>query len=296
MTALDLQQGFAAAVDAARSSTVRVESGRCNQTSGTVFSEDVVVTSQHALRHANSEDAKIVDDKGVTRSAQLVGIDSGTDLAVLRVEGGGLVAPRFAAHDTLQVGQFALALGRPGTAIRASLRIIGLLSDELQTPQGGRLERYIESDRGLPPGFRGGPLIDTEGAVIGMNTDAVMRGCDLTLPHATLARVVSELLAHGRMRRGYLGVATQPLRLPAALRDTLKQRSGALVVDTADNGPARTAGLSFGDVIIAIDAAAVRGPRELSALLADKVGKDVRVSFVRAGKVETVQVTLTERS
>jgi S1-C subfamily serine protease len=293
MTTLDLQQGFAAAVQAAGASTVRIERERAMATSGTVFSEDVVVTSQHALRHA--DDAKIVDAQGVERTAQLVGVDAGTDLAVLRVEGGGLTAPRFAAHDTLQVGQFAIALGRPGVAIRASLRIIGLLSDEVQTPQGGRIERYIESDRGLPPGFRGGPLVNAEGLVIGMNTDALLRGCDLTLPHSTLARVVAELVAHGRMRRGYLGVATQPLRLPAALRETLKQRSGALVVDVADGGPAHTAGLRFGDVIVAIDAAQVRGPRELSALLADRIGTPVSVKYVRAGQQESVQVTLAER-
>jgi S1-C subfamily serine protease len=294
MTTIDWQQGFSGAVQAGRSSTVRVERQRGCSTSGTVVAEDLVVTSQHALRHA--DDASIVDDQGISRSAQLVGTDAGTDLALLRVEGGGLTAPRFAAHDTLQVGQFALALGRPGTQIRASLRIIGLLGDEVQTPSGGRVERYIESDRGLPPGFRGGPLVDVSGQVIGMNTDALLRGCDLALPHATIQRVVAELVAHGRMRRAYLGVATQPLRLPAALRDTLGQRSGALVVDLADSGPARDAGQRFGDVIVALDAAQIRGPRELAAALADKVGAVVTVKYVRGGQVESVQLTLAERS
>jgi S1-C subfamily serine protease len=293
MTTLDLEQGFSAAVEAAGASTVRVERERAEATSGTVIAEDLVVTSLHALRHA--DDAKIVDAKGATRTAQLVGADAGTDLALLRVEGAGLTPPQFATHDTLQVGQFALALGRPGTAIRASLRIIGLLSADVQTPQGGRLERYIESDRGLPPGFRGGPLVNVHGQVIGMNTDALLRGCDLALPHATIARVTGELLAHGRVRRGYLGVATQPLRLPAALRETLSQRSGALVIDVADSGPARAAGLRFGDLIVAIDGGQVRGPRELSALLADKVGVQVSVRYVRGADVETVELTLAER-
>jgi S1-C subfamily serine protease len=294
MTTRDWQQGFSAAVEAARSSTVRVHRQRGWSTSGTVVAEDLVVTSQHALR--NADDASIVDDQGAERSAQLVGTDAGSDIALLRVEGGGLTPPRFAAHDGLQVGQFALALGRPGKAIRASLRIIGLLSDEVQTPSGGRIERYIESDRGLPPGFRGGPLVDVEGQVIGMNTDALLRGCDLALPHATVSRVVAELVAHGRMRRAYLGVATQPLRLPAALRETLKQRSGALVVDLADNGPARDAGIRFGDVIVALDSIQVRGPRELAAALADRVGANVSVQYVRGGQVESVQLTLAERA
>ena len=293
MSTIDWQQGFAAAVTAASQSTVRVERERAEANSGTVVADDLVVTSLHALRHA--DDVEIVDASGAARPGQLVGTDAGTDIALFRVQGGGLTPPQFAAHDTLQVGQFALALGRPGTAIRASLRIIGLLSAELQTPQGGRIERYIESDRGLPPGFRGGPLVNVDGLVIGMNSDALLRGCDLTLPHATIARVSAELLTHGRVRRGYMGVATQPLRLPAALRATIMQRSGALVVDVADGGPAQAAGLRFGDVIIAIDAAAVRGPRELSALLADKVGAQVSVRYVRGGQVETVELTLAER-
>jgi S1-C subfamily serine protease len=293
MSTIDWQQGFSAAVSTADKSTVRVERERAEATSGTVIAEDLVVTSLHALRHA--DDARIVDASGEARAGQLVGTDPSTDLALFRVEGGGLTPPQFAAHDTLQVGQFALALGRPGKAIRASLRIIGLLSAELQTPQGGRIERYIESDRGLPPGFRGGPLVNVDGLVIGMNTDALLRGCDLTLPHATIARISSELLAHGRVRRGYLGVATQPLRLPAALRESLEQRSGALVVDVADGGPAGAAGLRFGDVVIAIDAVPVRGPRELSALLADKADVQVSVRYVRGGAVETVELTLAER-
>jgi S1-C subfamily serine protease len=272
---------------------VRVQRERAESSSGTVIAEDLVVTSLHALRHA--DDAKIVDDQGIARTAQLVGTDAGTDLALLRVEGAGLTPPRFAAPESLEVGQFALALGRPGTAIRASLRIIGLLGDALETPQGGRVERYIESDRGLPPGFRGGPLVDAEGQLIGMNSDALLRGCDLALPHATITRVSAELLAHGRMRRGYLGVATQPVRLPAALRETLEQRSGALIVDVADSGPAAGAGLGFGDVIVAVDSAQTRGPRELAAQLADKVGAKVSVRYVRGGAVETVELTLTER-
>jgi S1-C subfamily serine protease len=293
MTTNDQQQGFSAAVQAAQVSTVRVARERAESTSGTVFNEELVVTSLQALRHA--DDASVVDDQGKTRAAQLVGTDAGSDLALLRVDGGGLTPPSFVGHDTLQVGQFALALGRPGAAIRASLRIIGLLSDALQTPHGGRLERYIESDRGLPPGFRGGPLVNAAGQVIGMNSDALLRGCDLTLPHASITRVVAELLAHGRVRRGYLGVATQPLRLPAALRESLGQRSGALVVDVADSGPARAAGLRFGDLITAVDGVRVRSPRELSVVLADKVAAAVRVQYVRGGQVETVELTLAER-
>jgi S1-C subfamily serine protease len=294
MTTADWQQGMVSAVQAAKIATVRVARDRCRSTSGTVISADLLVTSQHAL--GQGDEATITDDLGTEYEAHLVGTDAGTDLALLRVEGAGLTPSQFASHETLQVGQLALALGRPGASIRASLRMIGLLSDELQTPMGGRIERYIETDRGFPEGFRGGPLVDTQGCVIGMNTDALLRGADLAVPYATISRVVAELVAHGRVRRGYLGVAAQPLRLPTALRQTLKQRSGALVLDTDADGPARSAGLRFGDVIIAIDEAPVRGPRELVAVLAHKLGAAVEVRFVRGGVLESLQVTLTERS
>jgi S1-C subfamily serine protease len=294
MTDTAWSEGFASAVQTARASTVRVQSGRCGTTSGTVFGEDLVVTSQRALGHADS--ARIFDDAGSERSAQLVGSDSGTDIALLRTETAGLTKPTFVSHEGLKVGQFALALGRPGASIRASLRMIGLLSDEVRTPLGGRLERYIETDRGFPDGFSGGPLVAADGALIGMNTPALLRGADLAVPHATLARVTAELLAHGRMRRGYLGVATQPLRLPAALREQLGQRGGALVLDTDENGPARAAGLQMGDVIVAVDDQKVRGPRELVAALADKLGVAVTLRYVRGANIATVELTLAERT
>jgi S1-C subfamily serine protease len=108
--------------------------------------------------------------------------------------------------------------------------------------------------------------------------------------------VVTELQAHGRMRRGYLGVATQPVRLPSALRQTLSQRSGALVLDTDQHGPASAAGLALGDVIVAVDDKPVRGPRELSAAVSDKIGQAVALRIVRSGKLETLTLTVGERA
>lgn len=287
---------WASAIEAGRTSTVRVEAGRCRQLSATVFDKDVVVTSQRALR--GSEQVAIHDDTGARFDAELVGHDDGLDLAVLRVQGAALQPARVVAHASLRVGQPVFALGRPGVQIRASLRILGLLSDEFRTPAGGLLDRYIESDRGLPDGFEGGPLIDEHGGLIGMNSSSLLRGADLAVPHATLARSVAELLAHGRMRRGYLGVASQTVRLPEPLRTTLKQRSGALVLDTEDNGPARAAGLRFGDVIVTLDGAAIRGPRELSSALRDKHGARVELGIVRSGELQpsTIEITVAERA
>jgi S1-C subfamily serine protease len=166
----------------------------------------------------------------------------------------------------------------------------------VRTPHAGRLERYIETDRGFPDGFTGGPLIDAEGGVIGMNTDTLIRGADLAVPHVTLKRVVEELLAHGRVRRGYLGVSSQPVRLPSALRASLSQRSGALVLDTEDGGPAQKAGLNLGDVIVALDGEKIRGPRELAEALATKLAVEVKLDVVRGGQLISLQVTTAERA
>ena len=292
-TESSLNDALANAVQTARAGTVRVAAGRCGSTSGTVIGEELVATSSAALRGA--EDVKLFDDAGQERKAELVGHDPGTEIALIRSPGAGFAKPTFVDPNTLRVAELAIALGRPGVAIRASLRIIGLLSGELRTPRGGKLDRYIESDRGLPDGFAGGPLVNVRGELIGMNTSALLRGSDLAIPQATLERVAAELTAHGRVRRGYLGVATQAVRLPAALRDQLSQRSGALVLDTDEHGPARAAGLALGDVIVALDQIPIRTPHELSAALSDKIGASVSLKIARGGQLQSVTITVGER-
>lgn len=285
--------GFSAAVAAAERSAVRVEAPRCRTLSGTVFAPDLVVSSLRSF--GDSDEGRVVTADQTELKAEVVGSDAGTDVTLLRVSGGTLEPAKFVGHAGLRVGDYSLALGRPGKNIRASLRIIGLLAEDVRTPHAGKLERYIETDRGFPDGFEGGPLIDAAGGVIGMNTGSLIRGADLAVPHVTLKRVVDELLAHGRVRRGYLGVATQPVRLPAALRDSLSQRSGALVVDTEANGPAHKAGLVLGDVIVALDGAKIRGPRDLVDALASKLGVEVKLDVVRGGQVISVTLTTAER-
>lgn len=285
---------FANAVQIAEQGTVRVEAGRCGRQTGFAFAADLVVTSQRALR--GSEEPRVIDHAGRAYETELLGSDPGLDLAVLRARDAAFQTWSVADPQALRVGQLVLALGRPGAGIRASLRIVGLLSGEQQSPSGARLHRYIESDRGLPDGFEGGPLIDERGALIGMNSSSVWRGADLTVPHVTLAASVEEIKAHGRLRRGYLGVACQPVRLPAALRESLGQRSGALVLDVDEGGPAHAAGLRFGDVIVKLDTQAIRGPRELVAALRGKHSAQVALAYVRQAQVQTVNVTPMERS
>jgi S1-C subfamily serine protease len=294
MTQDSTSRGFSAAVKAAERSVVRVEAPRWRTLSGTVFAPDLVVSSLRSF--GDSDEGRVVTHEQTELKAEVVGSDPGTDLVVLRVAGGTLEPAPFRSHEGLQVGDYSLALARPGKNIRASLRVVGLLAEDVRTPHAGRLERYIETDRGFPDGFTGGPLVDADGGVIGMNTGTLIRGADLAVPHVTLKRVVEELLTHGRVRRGYLGVATQPVRLPSALRESLSQRSGALVLDTEANGPAQKAGLNLGDVIIALDGQKIRGPRELAEALATKLAVEVKLDVIRGGRVISVQVTTAERS
>src|SRR6476620_1683875 len=261
MTLDSIQQldgALVSAVQKAQDGVVRVETERGASASGSVFAPNLIVTSNAEL--GRGEAVQIGTHDGKTLEVELVGRDPAYDLALLRVS-AELPALQFTDASTLATGRIALALGRPGRAIRASLRIVGLVADDVETPSGAKLARYVESDRGFPPGFAGGPLIDVEGRALGMNSARLIRGADLALPHASLERSVALLLAHGTIPRGHLGVAAQPVRLPRNLREQLGRRSGALVLGIESNSPAERAGVLFGDTIIGLDGQSVSGPR-----------------------------------
>jgi S1-C subfamily serine protease len=287
-TLQQLSEQLGSAVKSAERGVVRVDTDRGVSTSGSVYDRNLVITSNAEL--GRGEPTRVTSHAGETLSAELVGRDAGFDVALLRVA-GELEALAFTDTAGVAVGQLALALGRPGRSIRASLRIIGLTAEDVETPHGTRLGRYIESDRGFPSGFGGGPLIDVQGRALGMNSMRLIRNADLTLPRETLDRSVAQLLAHGTIARGYLGVAAQPVRLPQALRQRLGRRSGAMVLAVAEGSPAERAGVLFGDTIVALDGQPVSGPRELVARLRERAGLAIEVELVRAGALSKVTVT-----
>lgn len=283
-----LDQALAAAVAAASPSVVHVSRGHAGGT-GIVWpapaagGDDLVVTASFHTPDRTRVGLPQADGSLDQRDAEVIGRDPGTDVALLRVAGGGLPAPVLRELDGLAVGNLALALGRPGRTVRASLRAIGVLGPSVKTPAGGTLDRYVESDRQIPRGFAGGPLIDADGAVIGMNTRTLLRSADLAIPVITLRRVVAELLQHGGIRRGYLGVGAYP------------SAQGALVASLEDGGPAATAGILVGDILVEIDGEAVHGPDSLRTVLADRPGKAVKVVLVRGGARQELDVTIGER-
>jgi S1-C subfamily serine protease len=278
-----LDQALAAAVSSVAPSVVFVSRGRTGGT-GIAWSEDLVITSSFHTPDRTTVGLATADGNLDEREAEVIGRDAGTDVALARVNGGGLTPAKFRELGSLAVGNLALAVGRPGRTARASLRAIGVLGPDVRTPYGGKLDRYIESDRQIPRGFAGGPLIDSDGQVIGMNTRTLLRGTDLAIPTATLQRVVAELQAHGGIRRGYLGVGTYPVA------------GGALVASVEDGGPAGSAGVLVGDVLLELDGVAITDPDALRTALGDRPGKAVKLVLLRGGARQELDVTLGSKA
>ncbi|HEU4729523.1 MAG TPA: trypsin-like peptidase domain-containing protein [Kofleriaceae bacterium] len=294
-----LDQALAAAVATAGSSVVHVARGHGHGGTGIVWADDLVVSASfHTPDRTRIGVAKPGDPDGELdlRDAEVIGRDPGTDVALLRVTGGGLCPAKLRDVGDLAVGNLALALGRPGRTVRASLRAIGVLGPSVRTPRGGKLDRYVESDRQIPRGFAGGPLIDADGAVIGMNTRTLLRGEDVAVPTATLRRVVDELSAHGGVRRGYLGVGAFPAQLSPQLTQLVGRDRGALVGSVEDGGPAASSGVIVGDIIVEVAGTPVTDPDTLRFALGDRPGETVELVVVRGGARHALTATLGSKS
>ncbi len=261
---------------------VRVDAGHRFSGTGTVWNKDgIVVTAHHVLER--EEGIELGTATGTVK-ATLVGSDPGTGLAVLRAEGPLEVAAS-RAIDGLRVGDFVVAVGRPGKTVRATFGIVSTLGESFRTAMGGHVERYLEPDLDLPPGYSGGPLVDLEGKVIGINHRGVVRRTHLTIPKQTVDRVVGEILTHGRVRKGHLGVGVHPVRLSDQSAKTAGQAHGILVHAIEPGSNAEKAGLLQGDVILAVDGGPVNSPWELATALGGKVDTEVTLKVVRAAGV-----------
>jgi S1-C subfamily serine protease len=287
---LELSNALASVVESAGKSVVRVDAGRWTGSTGIVWSADgLVITAAHTLRRP---DVEVTLPGGQSQEASVVGRDPGTDLALLKLEAADLPVPTWADPEGLRVGQVVLALGWPGKNLRASLGILSNVAGEWRTPMGGRLERYVQPDVSLYPGFSGGPLADAEGRFVGLNTQALRRGLALTLTLPTLRRVAEALQKHGGVRRGYLGVSAQPVRLP----EGAGQSVGLLLVSVEAGGPAEQAGLLVGDVLLALDGRPLVRLEELLGILGELPGgTEVQVRLWRGGQIHEQGVKLGER-
>ncbi|MDX2138970.1 MAG: trypsin-like peptidase domain-containing protein [Chloroflexota bacterium] len=291
-----LSDDLAAAVATAGHSIVRIEGRRRSPASGIVWSADgMIVTAHHVVER--DDNLKVGLPDGSTVSATLVGRDPSTDIALLRVQASGLTPATWINGADAKVGHLVMAVGRPGTQAQATLGIISAIDEGWRTPMGGMIDAYVQTDVVMYPGFSGGPLVGANGAFVGMNSSALMRGVSVTIPAATLTRVAGTLMAHGRVKRGYLGVSAQPVRLPAALAGSLNQETGLLLASVEAGSPAEQAGLMLGDTLISLAGHPVHQMDDLMAVLSgDRVGTSVPARIVRGGQVHEIAVTIGERS
>jgi len=289
-----LSDALAAAVERAAASTVTVYARRRVPASGVVFEGGIIVTADHVIEQ--EEDIRIGLPDGTTVTGKLVGRDAGTDLAVIRAEGATLSQAGFSTD--LRPGHIVLALGRPGPeGPVVSFGVITSISGPVRTSRGGQLEGFIRTDATFYPGFSGGPLIDVSGNVLGINTSAMSRTSGLSLPVATVQRVASSLVTHGKVRRGFLGISSQSVRLAEALAAKLGgQNTGLLIVGMEAGGPADQSGVLVGDIVVGLAGEPVRDTDDLQGLLGgERIGQATPLKVLRGGEPHDLSVVVGER-
>ncbi len=290
-----LSDALASAVETAGPSIVRVEGRRRLPASGVVWSADgLIITAHHVVEQDENIGIGLADGRTVT--ATLVGRDPTTDLALLRAPASDLGLPAWVSGESLHVGHLALALGRPGHSVMATLGIISALKKDWRTPAGGQLDYYVQTDALMYPGFSGGPLVSVAGQFVGLNTSAMLRDVTLTIPAATIRRVADALLQHGRVKRGYLGVGAQTVRLPSTIAEQVGQETGLLLGSVEAGSPADRSGLFMGDTLLSLDGQRTAHLDDLvAALSGDRVGQIVPVRVLRGGQVTEVKVLVGEQ-
>jgi S1-C subfamily serine protease len=288
-----LSNQLADAVARVSPALVQVNGRQRQSASGVVFAPDLIMTADHVLER--EENITIVTHDGRTLEATFVGRDISTDLAVLKVSDLNISPANIATEDA-RVGQLALAIGRPDGNIMASSGIVSAVGGPLRFRSGGTLEKYIQTDATPYPGFSGGPLIDAEGLVLGILTTGLARGVTLSIPASIALASASTLSQQGYIKRGYLGISSQAVEIPAVQRAGREQEHGLLIVRVDTDTPAAAGGVLLGDILLSLDGQKVDSVEDLQALLTgERVGKAVAVEVIRGGQLQTLTVMIGQR-
>jgi S1-C subfamily serine protease len=301
-----LSDDLAAAVARAGASVVAIHARRRIPSSGILWRRGLVVAADHTVHKDEDVRVTLGNADGSTRDvrATVAGRDPGTDLCILRLaDGSPDFEPASLAPGSLRVGQLVLALGRPGPDVTASFGAVSAVGPEWRTWRGGRIDQLVRLDVAVYDGYSGGALVDAAGRVLGVCTSGLARGAALAVPVATVDRVADALVAGGgRVRRGFLGIGTQPVRLPESVRSRLAPvgdgvpEVGLMVVVVEPDGPADRAGLLLGDVLVALGDTPTEDPRDVLGVLGpDTVGQSLRATLVRAGAPLTLPITVGEQ-
>lgn len=268
--------------------------------SGFIFAADgLVLTNSHVVEGRPRISVTLPD--GRECPADLVGADPDTDLAVLRISAPDLASAALGESRRLRPGQLVVAIGNPyGFQHSVTAGVVSALGRSLRSQSGRLIENVIQTDAALNPGNSGGPLVTSDGRVVGVNTAIIAggQGLSFAVPIATAALVVPALLRDGRVRRGYLGVAGQtvPLLRRVSRFHHLAQEGAVLVTSLEPGGPADRAGVRDGDLIVALDDVAIESLDDLHrALTVERIGSSARLVLLRDAARLTVAVRIDER-
>jgi S1-C subfamily serine protease len=289
----ELSNQMAEAVAAVAASVVQVQGSR-RPASGLVYADNVIVTTIRAL--GREDGLRVRRHDGAAFDAEFAGWDPTTTLAVMRVTSLGAPAIAPAAMPA-RVGHLALAVARSwSNAVTASAGIVSVIGGPLPTGRRRAIDEVIRTSAPMHDGFAGGAFVDTTGRLLGVATASAIRGLSVVIPTAIAWKNVASVLEHGRLKRGYLGIAGQPVTLPENQRIAEGPSEALLVVAVTAASPAAQAGVLVGDVLLAIDGRSIESPEDLlDALLGDRVGRQAALRLLRGGKIVETPVIVGER-
>ncbi|RDI57985.1 S1C family serine protease [Microvirga subterranea] len=291
----DLSDRLGALVDGVASKLVAIRSRRRTSLSGFVWRPGLVITAEEALEA--DEDIAILRPDGTSVAAGLVGRDPTTDIVLLRTEEQPVGELALAPTASLRAGHVVVAAGCRPEGPTAAFGIVSLAGGPWRSLRGGMIDRRIHLDLRLDPRAEGGLAIDAGGNAIGM-TVLGPRGGALVIPSETIERVAQQLLQHGRVARGYLGLGLQPVRIDrgTAAAPERDDTRGLIVVSVDSDGPGQRAGIKQGDILIRWNDHAVQSVRSVHSLLGpESVGQSVRIEILRAGERLALSIEIGER-
>jgi S1-C subfamily serine protease len=294
---VNLSNELAGAVERAAAAVVAVHARPRINSSGIVWRQNLILTSSEGIRF--EEGIQIVFADGRRTEARLRGIDPGTDLALIETDTGGFPPIEFGADEHLKTGQLVLAVGRTAsTGPIASFGVISGVAGEWKSWRSGKLNPFVRLDVSVYPTSSGGAAVDASGGLIGLVSTGLSRTSVLAVTRRTVDRVAPKLLEHGYVGRGFLGIALQPVPLPQDLKAKLKldQDTAIMLLGVEPNGPAASAGLSMGDILLQTGSSVITDAETLAAAIdRANIGESLSFRVLRAGTIQEVNVRIGER-
>jgi S1-C subfamily serine protease len=287
-----LSNEIAEIVKAVAPSVVQVQAEHRPAT-GLVYAEDAIITTARVV--GSGEHLQVRRADGETVAAEVAGIDPATHIAVLRTP--GLAGRALVPGPLPLVGHLGIAVARSwSNVVTASVGIVSIIGGPLPTGRRRSIEQVIRTSAPMHEGFAGGAFLGADGALVGVATAASIRGLGVVIPASIAWAAADELLRRGMQKRGYLGIAAQPVRVPDRQRDAAGTEEALLIVAVKDGTPAAEAGLLVGDVLLSLDGHTLTSSDDLLDLLVgERVGKTVPVRVMRGGLPQDVAVTVRER-